>query len=182
MTSDTSASDHGECAVTAIITVALLLSGLGLLAQASFKSADTLTDAWKRMEVRAGEIARTAIAVLWTTDSNPEWDITISNSGEAQLLDLPSWDLIVFYTLPNGTQEQRWLPYTEASSPSDNQWTVTGIYLDAATLDPEIFHPDILDPGEEMVIRLRLNPPPKPGVNHLAVIGTPNGISTSTIF
>ena len=71
-----------------------------------------------------------------------------------------------------------WLPYT-AGSPNDLQWTVSGIYMDADTLTPEVFEPGILNPDEEMVIQAKISPSVAMTTTNLITIDTPNGISAS---
>jgi len=171
-------------AIVTLISVAIVLAGVTLMAQGSFKSMDTLSDAWKQMEVRAGEVARTALQVVDTEHqaNSPLVDITLRNSGQTPLRDFAAWDVIVEYYQKNGSYHQRWLPYTQLGDPPNNRWTVTGIYLDAAAGTPEKFQPNILDPGEEMVIRMRLFPKPSNEEEHQALIGTLNGVTVSTIF
>ena len=66
--------------------------------------------------------------------------------------------------------------------PGLDQWTVAGIYLDAASAIGEIYDPGIVNPGETMVVRARLQPPVKVGSTNLVTIVTGAGISTTTVF
>ncbi|MBI4294924.1 MAG: hypothetical protein HY669_02010 [Chloroflexi bacterium] len=168
--------------IVTLISVAVILAGVSSMAQGSFRSMDGLSDAWRQMEVRAGSIARTELEVVSTYHSGSRVDVTLKNSGQTSLQDFDAWDVVAEYYENSGTYHQLWVAYTTESLPGDNQWTVTGIYLNDAGSQPEVFQPDIFDPGERLVIRMRLVPPPKNGADHHAVIGTANGVSVSTIF
>ena len=59
---------------------------------------------------------------------------------------------------------------------------VSGIYLDAATLTPEVFEPGILNPDEEMVIQAQLSPSVAMTTTNRITISSHNGINDSTYF
>jgi hypothetical protein len=168
--------------IASLMICGLLLSGVATMAQRSFESLDTASDAWKRMETRSTAIARTGVKVLGAVNSNPVWDITIKNSGQTPLADFDAWDVIVQYSLPSGAFQVTRLTYIATPPPGDNQWTVTGIFINAGAGTPEVFQPKILDPNEEMVIRIRLLPAPPVTGDRLITITTPNGVSTSGMF
>jgi hypothetical protein len=73
------------------------------------------------------------------------------------------------------------LPYDEDYPPGDNEWSVQGIYMDA-TSNPEVFEPGIFNPGEEMRIRIRLDPTVKDASTNLVTIGTENRVTASRFF
>lgn len=169
-------------AIVTLIIVAILLVGVSIMAQTSFKSMDALSDAWKQMEVRSTDIAQTKIEVI-----NKEWQaqliqITVKNSGQISLLDFASWDVIVQYYQSDGVYHQIWLPYTTVNPPANNQWTVLGIYLNAGLGTPETFQPNIFNPGEEMIIRLKVSPAASQSYTNQVIIGTAKGVSVSTFF
>lgn len=168
--------------IASLMIVGLLLSGVGIMAQRSFESLDMASDAWKRMETRSTAIARTGIQVVGSVNANPVWDVTVRNSGQTPLADFDAWDVMVQYSLPSGAFQVTRLSYTATNPPGDNQWTVTGIFINASAGTPEVFQPKILDPNEEMVVRLRLSPPPPAIGDRRITITTPNGVSTSAVF
>jgi hypothetical protein len=45
-----------------------------------------------------------------------------------------------------------------------------------------VIEPGIFDPGEEIVITVKVSPSVGAGTTNLAVIATPNGITASTVF
>ena len=91
------------------------------------------------------------------------------------------WDVTVQYRGTDDGYYIKRLAYT-AGAPGDDQWTVTGIFLNAATADPEVFEPSILNPEEEAVLQLKLNPGVKAGSTNLVTIVAPNGVSIPIIF
>ena len=169
-------------AIAFLIMMATVLSGIGLVAQGSFTATADLSDAWKEMETRSGDIARTKMQILGATHSPPLVDITLKNSGQEPALDFTSWDIVIEYYETDGTYYQAWLPHTTDLSPGDNQWTVTGVYKDAGTLDPEVFQPGILNPGEEMIIRIKLSPAATDTPGNQVTVATSNGVSVSSAF
>ncbi len=169
-------------AIVTLISVAFLVIGVGTLAQGSFKSVTLMTDAWSSLEDTSGEISHTKIEVLSTAHSAPTVDVTVKNSGLEPLRDFASWDLLVQYYNSVGTYYAKSLTYTTAAAPGNDEWTVTGIYLDASASVAEVFQPSVLDPEEEAVIRLKLSPAARTSPQNLLVIGTPNGVSVSTMY
>lgn len=168
--------------IVTLMSIAVILSGVSLTAQGSFKSMANLSDDWKQMEVRSGDIARTGLEVINTYESSPYAYITIRNSGQTSLANFEAWDVVVQYYDSSNNYHQLWLPYTTSLPPGNNQWTVAGIYVDASRGIPEVFQPNMFDPGEQMIIRIRLSPAAKQSAHNLVVIGTPNGVTASTMF
>ena len=170
---------------TAIVTVmmtALILAGVAVLAQGSFTALAQITDAWNQMEDRTSTMARTQVAAVSTSYATPTIDVTMLNSGEVPLRDFAKWDVVVQYYETDGTYRSTWLPYTTATPVSDNSWGVVGIYHDAAASKPETYQPNILDPGEHLVIRIVVNPAADAAANNQVVIGTPNAATLSSAF
>ncbi len=169
-------------AIVALITLAAMLVGVTFMSQEALRSVDSLSDSWKQMEVRSDDISRTGLEVIATTHDGQGITLTVRNSGHVALRDFEAWDVVVQYTRPNGVFHQEWLPYTANNPPGNNQWTVVGIYLDAAVPTSEEFQPGILDPGEEMKLKIVVSPPGDTGATHTAILGTPNGVTVSTSF
>lgn len=156
-----------------------MLVGILLLAQSSFSSIDAVSSSWKEMGERAGEIRRTELSVVnaTTQDGGALVDITLGNEGQKALDSYALWDVIMQYYDGGGSYHIQWLPYIEGA-PGNNEWTVEGIYLDASGGTPEVFEPGMLNPGEEMVVRIRLEPSVGSNTTNWAVISTFNGIVT----
>lgn len=169
-------------ALVSIVIAALLLASVALVAQASFTSVASLADAWKDMGVRTGEVARTDIEVVDTTRQSQLVDVIIRNSGETSLMDFKMWDVVVQYYQSSGTYYQKRLPYTATAPPGNNEWTVIGVYLDAGTQTPEVYQPGILDPEEELLIRLKLSPAASGGGPHRVIVGSSAGVTVTGTF
>ncbi len=169
-------------AIVTLITVAVVLAGVALMSQSTFTSMKQLSDAWKQMEVTSGEITRTALEVVSTNHAPPQVDVTLRNAGQTSLLDFELWDVIAQYYENNGTYHVVHLTYTSSPVPGDNQWTVEGIYIDAGASTPEVFQPNILDPSEEIVVRMKLAPGARSPGQNLAVVSAPNGVSALTML
>ena len=108
-------------------------------------------------------------------------DITLGNQGDVALNDFGHWDVVIQYTGSDNSYHIKRLPYTGGAL-GNNQWTVTGIFLDAQTSDPEIFEPGILNPDEEAVLQIKLSPAVKAGSTNQVSVVTPNGIVAQIIF
>ena len=107
--------------------------------------------------------------------------MALANSGQTKLSDFSRWDVIVQYYDDGGSYHVRWLPYTDGN-PSDNEWTVKGIYLNAGSQTPEVFEPGLLNPGEEMITEAKLSPSVGVETTNLVITSTPNGIPASITF
>ena len=170
-------------ALASLTAIALVLITVGTLAQSAIKSVSMLSDSLTQREATSSEINRTQIQVVKTATDTPAMvDITVKNIGQVPLLEFASWDVIIEYYEADDTYHQLWLSYTTSSSPGDNQWTVTGLYLDASAGDPEVFQPNILDPEEELIIRAKLAPAAGGSTGNRVVISSPNGVSASSPF
>ena len=143
-----------------------------------------LFGAWNGLESRSEERAASKIAGPsdLSMQALPMIELTLTNEGDIPLGPFEDWD-VIFETQLSSTLGVSYLTYTSSTSPGQNQWTVLGIYLNAASSTPEIADPGILDPGEQMVVLA--NPSPAHGGNTYgrATFVTPNGLTTRvTVF
>ncbi len=172
-----------ETVVVAALVIAVVLFGMLTLAQGYLSAQSEILESWRAMNERALERTRTGLrpvgGAMGATGDVVE--LTVRNDGSVRLADFARWDVVLEYMGPTARMA-RWYPYVDAPDPGLDQWTVAGIYLDAAAGQPEVYNPGILDPGEEMVIRVKVSPPVKVGSSNMAIIGTPSGVSTSVFF
>ena len=100
-----------------------------------------------------------APAGAWLTDDKAVAALVFRNTGTLHLADFDRWDLMVEYYDAQETPalHTAWLPYT-SGVPLNGEWTVEGLYLDAAANQPEVFEPGVLNPGEELLVHARLSP------------------------
>jgi len=106
-----------------------------------------------------------------TSGDGSRVEIVFRNDGNTSMANFECWDVIVRY----GEGGVQWLPY----SPEASGWTVSNILFGAG---PEVFDPNILNPGEEMTVLLLLSPAVSDNYTNLATIATPNGVTTSISF
>lgn len=167
-------------AVVSIICIALIVLGGMTMSQGFLTSADTTAFSAEMISAREGEIMRTDVDTVRAAYLS--WGdllrVTVANSGQTKLANFNKWDAIVNYYDGAGVYHTEWLPYTEGEL-EDNQWQKARIGLNGPT---EYFEPGILNPGEELVILARLNPPPADGTTVAVAIATPNGIDDATSF
>ena len=164
----------------------LITAGALTLTQASLSSASDMSLAWDKMVERSGERSRTDLTLL-TADlqgSGSDIDISIRNSGQTALADFSMWDAVIRYyeTSDNLDLKVLWLPYTTEAQPANGQWTVTGIYMDADTLEAEVYEPGVFNPGEQMIIRLTIIPAIPAETDNLVKLAAGNGVGLAAPF
>jgi hypothetical protein len=174
----------------------LILFSLGIFAALTISHTylDVQDQLWRRERTSQDMLlqrARTDLALVTTGTQNNGSDVvvTLRNTGQVKLADFDRWDLFVHYysngVPPNDPALYNYhlvrLPYVEGT-PTNLEWTVTGIYVDAAAQTAEIVEPDILNPGEEMVIQAKLFPSVALTTTNSILVSSPNGIQVSGFF
>lgn len=182
-----------EAAISSIILFTVGIFAAMTITHTFLETQDSL---WTSGQVRQEEILerdRTDLEIIRaeTQSSGSIVRVTVRNSGQVKLADFDRWDVVVQYysdppfeEIPDTYRDIyhiEWLPYVEGN-PNDLQWTVSGIYVDAATMRPEVFEPGILNPDEEMVIQARVEPTVAMTTTNLITINTLNGINASAHF
>ncbi len=152
------------------------------MSQGFLSSVDNTTSNIQDLSQRDEEIMRTNVQVVQAEQSDAvTLLVTVKNSGQTKLTAFSRWDVIVHSQDAEGTRHVNWLPYTDGT-PSANEWTVQGIYLDAGGGVPEAFEPGIVNPDEEVVLQCKLSPAVGAGTINLVSITTPNGVTVSNTF
>lgn len=167
-----------ESAITALIVIGILILAVVGLSSYALSTQAAVSESNREMQARLGERTQTNLAPLTavTTPLGDYVQITLKNSGNSKLMDFAQWDVILQYS--DGTDTQiKWFGYG-----SDvNQWSEQ-IYQTTTPPTAEAFEPGILNPGEQVVITVRVSPAVGAGTTNLATIATPNGITASVIF
>ena len=173
-----------ESALASIILIIALLFGVLTFSDAYFATQDVLLVATQEMTARNQEQTHTALTLIAaaTKNAGANVELTFRNTGSAKLADFEQWDVVVQYYTVQDDYLIKWIPYAESANPGDNKWGVGGIYLTAATLTPEVYEPGILNPGEELVMRLKLFPIVGTKTTNLVTIAVANGVSQAAIF
>lgn len=173
-----------ESALASIILITLLLFGVLTLSETYFSTQEILMVATQEMTARNQEQTQTALTLIAaaTKNAGANVELTFRNTGSAKVADFEQWDVIVQYYTVQDNYLVKWISYAESANPGDNQWGVGGIYLTAETLTPEVYEPGILNPGEELVMRLKLFPIVGTKTTNLVTIAVANGVSQAAIF
>jgi hypothetical protein len=156
-----------------IVCIALILLATVSYATSSLDSADMISNSFKTMLEKAGEISRTEITATGATTANgSDVEITLSNDGNTALRNFRRWDVIVRYQ--GGATV--WVPYSASATPG---WSDNGTFLNGGA---DIFEPGILNPAETLKIMMRLSPAVTENTTNLAVISTDSGVKTQRSF
>jgi len=84
-------------------------------------------------------------------------NLIITNDGRTSFTNFEDWVVTVRYDQKGGADEIFLVPpYT--NSLSDNTWTAQEFWLDYDQDDPEVIEPGVLNPHEEMEVRIQINP------------------------
>jgi archaellum component FlaF (FlaF/FlaG flagellin family) len=171
---------------TAIVAIVLILVGALTLTSASLSSAGNVATSLEKKIERAGDYARTELTLIQadTAGSGTDVDSRIQNTGQTALKDFSKWDVVVKYyaTTANIDMKIERLAYTTSSTPNDGEWTLAGIYLDTAATITEAHEPNILNPGETMLLRLNIDPEIPGTTDNLVAVGVTNGVQLEIPF
>lgn len=170
--------------IVALFAVMIILAAMTGYATSSVNSQDKITISVKAVRDKTGDISRTSVSSLGTSViSNSRLDFTVQNNGQSQLRQISKWDVIVWYEGASGSglQIER-LTYTALAAPSAGEWTLTGIYEDAGTSDPEVYQPGIVNPGEEFIIRVELAPAVAASSTNTVTLAVEQGVTVTALF
>lgn len=163
-----------ENAISGLIIIGVLVLAMLGLSEGALSAQTSLAEAIQHMQARLTEQSRTNLAGLSANLSGlgSTLYITIKNTGTTRLADFDDWDVIVAYTDTVLGGHVDWYPY--------GTWS-RQIYLTAPTT-LEVLEPNILNPGEEMVISVPLASTVGSPTINTATVTTPNGVSVTTVF
>jgi hypothetical protein len=171
-----------ETVIVSIICIALIIFGGMTMSQGFITSVDTGATGLEEIGQRDEAIMRTELTPISTSLSSPSGpdplEIILENTGHTKLADFEKWDIIVQYYDTGGNYIVEWLPYTEGIA-GTYEWEVVWIRLDGQA---ETFEPNVLNPGEQIMIRTWLNPSVGMGTTNMVIISTPSGVTASTYF
>lgn len=168
-----------ETVIVSIICIALIVFGGMTMSQGFMTSVDASTTGLEQIGQRDETILRTELhPVSASQPSNDTLEVILENGGQTKLAHFDKWDIIVQYYDATGTYYVKWLPYTEATL-DDNEWEVAWIRLNGQA---EVFEPNVLNPGEQLMIRAQLNPAVGDNTTNMMLTSTPRGITSSIHF
>jgi hypothetical protein len=164
-----------ETAITALIVISVLILSVLALSERFLSAQATISEAAGAMQERLGERTDLAPMSAATAPGGDYVSVTLRDAGSARLAGFNQWDVILQYTDGAGGYHVTWYPYS-------SKWTKT-IYMDASAGIVEAVEPDILNPGEKIVVLVGVSPyVVGTGTTNLATIGAPNGICASSVF
>jgi hypothetical protein len=170
-----------ETVIVSIICIALVVFGGMTMSQGFMTSVDASTTGLSEMGERTETIMRTELTPISTNitlGAGPDpLEVVLENTGQAKMADFEKWDVIVQYTDDDGDYQVAWLPYTAGGG--TNKWDVAWIKLDGQV---EVFEPNVLNPGEQLMIKAWLDPSVGVNTTNMVLISTPSGITSSTFF
>jgi hypothetical protein len=170
-----------ENILAAFIILTILIFALLSLFQAFVTTQDVLHTSWQQAETRLEERLRTDIspAAAAVKSSGAIIELVVSNDGDTKIADFDQWDVIVQHYNASGTYSINWMAYVDVE-PAQYEWTVVGLYMDDAATIAEVYEPEILNPGERMLIRTKVWPPMGPNTTNMIAVSTPTGVTATT--
>jgi archaellum component FlaF (FlaF/FlaG flagellin family) len=174
-----------ESVLAATLMIFLNLFAVLTLASTFISSQQAYQAGLQALEARLNEQARTSLQEInaKTISGGSGIQIIYKNNGSEKVANFKNWDVIVQYydtSTPSKTYTT-WIPYAE-KNPSNNQWTVTGIYADAKRGIMEAYDPGILNPGEELMVEVLLPHTIALESQVQVTLTVKNGANLSTIF
>ncbi len=172
-----------ETVIAAAVVVTLILLAALTLFQDALITQDAIAVAWRELEERSGDRARTDLTPIdvAVTDGGKNVEVTLRNDGDVKLANFDRWDVILqYYAQGSNNYETDWYPYV-STSPGNNEWTVAGIYAEAASSTAELFEPGVLNPGEELLLQLTVSPKVGNNTVNMIMISTDSGVQTSAV-
>lgn len=171
-----------ETAIVSIICIALVVFGGMTMSNGFITTLDTGTAGIEEVGERNNEIMRTELTPVSTNitlipGADP-LEIVLENSGQTKIANFEKWDIFVHYFDDGGDYLVQWLPYVNGAK-DPYEWDVGWIKLNG---QPEIFDPDVLNPGEQIMIKTLLEPSVGVNTTNMIVISTPSGVTCSTYF
>jgi hypothetical protein len=171
-----------ETAIISIMCIALVVFGGMTMSNGFMTSLDAGTAGLEEIGNRDNAIMRTDLTPVSTnitlvSGADP-LEIVLENTGQIKLADYEKWDVIVQYFDDGGNYIVQWLPYVDGTS-STYEWDVGWIKMNG---QPEVFDPNVLNPGEQIMIKTLLDPSVGIGTTNMVVISTPSGVTCSTYF
>lgn len=167
-----------ESALVAIISIALLLYGGLMVVRTTLSSVDLVSESVKEMYERGADITRTEVGLGAVAALNPGRTVatvTVSNSGQVSFHSFSEWDVMVQYYDDSDVLHIVRAGYSQVDPPGDGGWTNL-----APT--PATFEPGILNPGEQVQIKVQVSPAIKAGSDFLVAAATSNGATTSRTY
>ena len=169
-----------ETVLISIICIALIVFGGMAMSQGFMTSVDASATGLTEIGLQAETLTRTELTPVSTNMTilagDDAVDVIMKNTGQTKMADFDKWDVIVQYYDDSADYNVEWLPYNPSGA-STYEWEVIWIQLDGQA---ETFEPNVLNPGEEIKIRMWLDPEVGADTTNLVAISTPSGVTRIT--
>jgi hypothetical protein len=123
------------------------------------------------------------LVTVTATDAGTSTDVyvTVTNAGKLSYATLQDWEVIASYigAAPNNLTAKR-VPHS--ASVATNKWNPETFYLDSSASQAEVIEKGVLNPLEELRLRIRLNPESKQNQTGMVVISPPWGGPVTAFF
>ena len=171
-------------AVTSVLSFALMIAVIISVLSGALKLTSDSAETQSATQRAAAEAALGLLSIIdavVTHDAGAtNVDITILNEGELSYSQFKDWNVNINYTNGSGDMVLTSLYYAETLA--DGTWSVEGLYMDAERSSPELIEPSVVNPGEYLVLRVRLGDGALSGTRGWAVVTPEDGISASVFF
>jgi archaellum component FlaF (FlaF/FlaG flagellin family) len=164
-----------ENVLPTLLAIAVIVFGATSAYSATNSTVDDIARSWKAMADVAEDRQRTVLSVTGTAvEAGGEYvQVTVANSGQEMVTVFSRLDVIVEYTDSGAAAHIAYLDYV-AGSPAAGEWTVM-------TISNDVFDPGLLNPGEAMVIRLRVDELESGTTNRVTIVSPNGNVATATI-
>jgi len=174
-----------DSVIAAFVMIFLNLFAVLTLASSFLSSQQAYQAGLKNMESRLNEQVHTSLQEVSakTISGGNGVQMIYKNNGSEKVADFKNWDVIVQYydSATPSKYYTNWIPYAE-TNPSNNEWTVRGIYADAKRGIMEAYDPGILNPGEEVMIEMYLPHTIALASQVQVTLAIKNGANISNVF
>jgi hypothetical protein len=162
-----------ESILVSLVSVALMIVTVVTMTMHSVQSAAKLSDTWKAMQERTSAIQRTNIVSVPPENYiGGEIELVVKNTGQTNISDFVHWDVIVEKQGSSAGD----LAYSSSYPPEAEQWAVKGIYISDSV--PEVFDPNVLNPGEQAVMAINPGGTMNPGETLKITLSTSDGVTS----
>ncbi len=166
--------------MTESLGAAVAMSLLIVLSSVTFL---VLLDVWDLQSTEAADNTalltdrintRVSITATSAEGSCAIYTVAISNPGKTYISDFSEIDVIADYEDGDGSRVYRRLGYVTGAV-GDNEWALKSI-------TPDTRDPNTWNPGETVIIDLKVNPQVSAAVSGTMVLATPFGVTDSAYF
>jgi hypothetical protein len=171
-----------ETAIVSIICIALIIFGGMTMSNGFISNMDAGTAGLEQAGNRNEMIMRTELMPVSTNITlvagPTPLEVVLQNTGQTKAADFEKWDIIVQYYDNSGGYHVVWLPYSNTGG-GTNEWGVGWIHING---QPEMIEPNVLNPGEQIMLQTWLDPEVGSGTTNMITVSTPSGVTSTTYF